>query len=56
MLRPYQLTYVEDVQNVWATASAVARPFLGKAFLELERFNIPNVYLPQAQTWGWVVF
>jgi putative acetyltransferase len=28
-------------------------PFLGQEFLELERHNIVNVHLPQAETWVW---
>lgn len=39
--------------DVWARASALAHPFLGQDFLELERRNIPDVYLPKAETWVW---
>jgi putative acetyltransferase len=41
------------VLGVWARASALAHPFLGQEFLELERHNIPHVYLPKAETWVW---
>ena len=53
MIRKYQPADCEDVLNVWAGASAVAHPFLSREFLELERHNIPNVYLPKADTWVW---
>ncbi len=53
MIRKYQLTDCEDVLSVWADASALAHPFLSQEFLELERHNIPNVYLPKADTWVW---
>ena len=53
MIRKYQPADSEDVLNVWARASALAHPFLSQEFLELERHNIPNVYLPKADTWVW---
>jgi putative acetyltransferase len=39
--------------RVWAAASAVAHPFLSEEFLERERHEIPNVHLPNAETWVW---
>jgi len=53
VIRKYQPTDCEDVLNVWARASALAHPFLSHGFLETERHNIPNVYLPRAETWVW---
>ncbi len=35
----------------WENASKVAHPFLSNDFLEHERYNIPNFYLPRADTW-----
>lgn len=55
MIRRYQPADCEDVLTVWAKASALAHPFLSEEFLETERHNIPNVYLPNAETWVWVV-
>lgn len=54
MIRAYQPADCADVLRVWAHASALAHPFLSEEFLELERNNIPNVYLPNADTWVWV--
>lgn len=53
MIRKYQPADCEDVLKVWAKASALAHPFLSKEFIELERHNIPKVYLPNAETWVW---
>lgn len=39
--------------NVWASASAVAHPFLDERFLLEERRNIAEVHLPLATTWVW---
>lgn len=53
MIRKYLATDCEHVLNIWARASALAHPFLSQDFLELERQNILNVYLPKAETWVW---
>lgn len=54
MIRDYQPADCHEVLRVWAHASALAHPFLSEEFLERERHNIPNVYLPNADTWVWV--
>jgi putative acetyltransferase len=51
MIRTYQATDVDEVLGVWARASALAHPFLSQEFLESERRMIPDVYLPNAETW-----
>jgi putative acetyltransferase len=53
MIRQYRATDCEALLQVWTRASAVAHPFLDDAFLEQERRNIPEVYLPVADTWVW---
>lgn len=55
MIRKYKGSDCEDVLTVWAKASALAHPFLADEFLEVERHNIPNIYLPNAETWVWEV-
>ena len=51
MIRRYEDRDLEDILTAWAAASEIAHPFLTKEFLAQERENIPNVYLPNAETW-----
>jgi putative acetyltransferase len=51
MIRLYRAADLDQLLDTWATASAVAHPFLSADFLAAERENIPNVYLPIAETW-----
>jgi putative acetyltransferase len=53
VIRKYQPDDCEEVLRVWAAASALAHPFLGERFLEQERRDIRNVYLPSSETWVW---
>ncbi len=53
MIRDYRVSDEAELLETWEAASAVAHPFLSDAFLKQERYNIPNVYLPHAQTWVW---
>lgn len=51
MIRQYEDQDLEDLLAVWATASEIAHPFLSQEFIASERENIPNLYLPNAETW-----
>jgi len=51
MIRQYRDQDLEDLLSAWAAASEIAHPFLTQEFLDLERKNIPNLYLPNAETW-----
>jgi putative acetyltransferase len=53
LIRKYETRDLEELLETWSRASAIAHPFLSREFLELERHNIPNVYLPNAETWVW---
>jgi putative acetyltransferase len=50
-IRAYKDCDLNDVLSSWENASKLAHPFLTEEFLNLERHNIPNVYLPVADTW-----
>ncbi|MEZ5944923.1 MAG: GNAT family N-acetyltransferase [Planctomycetaceae bacterium] len=51
VIRPYEDRDLDDLLAAWAAASEIAHPFLSPEFLALERQNIPNLYLPNAETW-----
>jgi putative acetyltransferase len=50
-IRQYQGRDLNNLLTVWENASKIAHPFLTKEFIEQERYNIPNVYIPNADTW-----
>ncbi|QDT80580.1 putative N-acetyltransferase YjaB [Gimesia maris] len=51
IIREYQPADLDDVLASWESATRLAHPFLQEDFLEQERHNIPNLYLPNAETW-----
>ena len=51
VIRQYEDQDLDDLLTAWAAASEIAHPFLSQEFLASERENIPNLYLPNAETW-----
>jgi putative acetyltransferase len=51
VIRQYEDQDLNDLLTAWAAASEIAHPFLSEEFLTTERENIPNLYLPNAETW-----
>jgi len=51
LIRQYVESDLDGVLSSWESASKIAHPFLKEEFLETERYNIPNVYLPNTDTW-----
>ena len=51
MIRLYQETDTEDLIDVWYQASSIAHSFLTDTFLEEEKAKLPEVFLPNSQTW-----
>ncbi len=54
MIRSYESDDLEDLLDTWYAASQIAHPFLTEDFFDLERHNIPNIYLPMADTFVYV--
>lgn len=51
LIRQYEESDLEAVLHSWESAVKIAHPFLKEEFLDTERYNIPNVYLPNTDTW-----
>ena len=51
MIRKFRDQDLDDLLAAWASASEIAHSFLTQEFLASERQNIPNLYLPNAETW-----
>ena len=51
IIRQYKDSDLDDVLSSWENSSRVAHPFLKEDFLVQERKNIPDMYLPNADTW-----
>lgn len=55
MIRKYRQTDTEPIIDVWFEASSLAHPFLDAAFMEKERHNTREIYLPNTDTWVYEV-
>ena len=51
MIRQYEDADLDSVLSSWENASKVAHPFLKEEFQAQERKNIPELYIPNADTW-----
>ncbi|WP_422359987.1 N-acetyltransferase [Reichenbachiella sp.] len=51
MIRPYKTTDTDSIVNVWFQASSLAHPFLESGFMENEKKNVREIYLPNTVTW-----
>lgn len=50
-IRQYKKPDLNGLLSCWENASRIAHPFLTEEFMHKERHNIPNMYLPNADTW-----
>jgi putative acetyltransferase len=51
VIRKYDADDLAELLNVWYDASQIAHPFLTRDFLDQERRNVIQKYLPNAETW-----
>lgn len=51
IIRKYKDADLDGVLSSWENASKIAHPFLKEDFLAQERKNIPELFLPKADTW-----
>lgn len=54
-IRQYQETDLDGVLSSWESANKIAHPFLNEEFVNQVRHDIPNLYLPNADTWVLVI-
>lgn len=50
-IRKYTGADLKGVLSSWENGSKLAHPFLDEAFVEKVRHDIPDLYLPNAETW-----
>lgn len=50
-IRQYLHSDLNELLSAWENASKIAHRFLNEDFLAQERKNIPEIYLPNADTW-----
>jgi len=51
VIRAYKETDLEELLDVWYQSSLIAHPFLTLEFMEKEKKNIRDVYMPSVRTW-----
>lgn len=54
-IRQYKNSDLEEVLASWEAATRLAHPFMTDEFIDQERTNIVEVYLPNTDTWVAVV-
>ena len=51
MIRLYQERDREEIIDIWHQASLLAHSFLTEIFLEEEKNNLRDIFIPKSQTW-----
>ncbi len=50
-IRKYKDEDLTAILSIWEKASQIAHSFLSEEFMNQERCNLPNIYIPAADTW-----
>ncbi len=50
-IRKYKDEDLTEILSIWEKASQLAHSFLSDEFMIQERYNLPNMYIPAADTW-----
>ncbi|MFT5141101.1 MAG: putative acetyltransferase [Rhodothermales bacterium] len=50
-IREYRTDDLDGIMSSWEHANELAHSFLPKEFVDKVRHDIPNMYLPNAETW-----
>lgn len=50
MIREYEESDIEELLQVWYASSSMAHPFLGLKFMEKEKMNVREIYIPNTKT------
>ena len=51
MIRELKQDDIEEIIEIWFQASSLAHPFLDSVFMENEKKNIREVYIPNTKSW-----
>ncbi len=51
MIRKYREIDTEQILDIWFRASTLAHPFLEADFMEKEKVNVREIYIPNTETW-----
>ena len=50
-IRQYENSDLDAVLSSWETATRLANPFMTDEFIDQERINVADVYMPNTDTW-----
>lgn len=51
IIRAYKADDLSDLMDCWEKATRIAHPFFTEEFIDQERDNIPNHYIPNTDNW-----
>ncbi|KKJ76864.1 hypothetical protein WH95_10565 [Kiloniella litopenaei] len=55
MIRKYEIADTAELIKIWFEANKVGHPFLSDEFVTQVAKDMPDIYLPNAETWVWII-